>query len=208
MSQRKSGYAKRAADLYETPQWVTDALAEHVALDGVKVWEPACGTGKMVRALHRHGASITATDMIDQGFAGMAAARDFTAEETLTPSHVQAIITNPPYGPNGRTAEKFIKRGLERIPPGGFMALLLQADFDSAGGRGRLFRDCSEYAGRIVLNKRIVWFEPPPPLPGEKKPSGPSANHTWFLWHRPHIWTGAPPFTLFAPSTPEPADES
>ena len=47
MSQRGSGYERKALDLYDTPAWVTAALLPH--LPGVRaVWEPAAGSGKMV----------------------------------------------------------------------------------------------------------------------------------------------------------------
>lgn len=199
MSQRPSGRERIAADLYPTPSWVVDALAEHVDFNGVAVWEPACGPGKMVRALEAHGAHVFATDAFDQGFEGMAQLFDFTERQTPSQAYYDMIVTNCPYGVQGRLAEKFIERGLERLPPGGVLALLLQADFDSAGGRKRMFRDHPMFAGRIVLNRRIVWFDPPPPKPGEKKPGGPSANHAWFLWSRPRIRSTAPAFTLYAP---------
>lgn len=203
MSQRKSGFARVPSELYQTPAWVLDALAEHVELQGLTIWEPACGEGHLVKAMEAHGARVHGTDAHDHGFEDMWSQRDFLTHgfEALPKHH--AIVTNPPYGPSGRLAVKFIERGLGFLPPGGFMAMLLTADFDSAPGRKHLFRDCPDFAGRIVLTRRIVWFEPPPPAPGEKKPSGPSQNHTWFLWHRPHIWTGAAPFTLYGPGDPD-----
>jgi hypothetical protein len=194
MSTRASGFDRVPADLYETPAWVVDALAEHVNLTGLSVWEPACGGGKMVRALQSHGADVTATDLNDQNFEGMADQFDFTVDE-IAPGHFyfDSIITNPPYGPQGRTGTAFIERGLERLPPGGMLALLLPVDFDSAKGRARLFGDNSHFAAKIVLRKRICWFDP---QPGQ---AGPSANHAWFIWIRSHL-RHQRPVTLYAPS--------
>jgi hypothetical protein len=200
MSQRKSDYERRPADLYETPEWVTNVLGEHIDLSGAKVWEPACGSGKMVRALEALGASVFASDLLDQGFAKMAGQFDFVNDDVRAlPDRFDHIVSNCPYGPNGSLAVAFIERGLELLPLGGFLALLLQADFDSAGGRRHLFRDCAQFVGRIVLNKRILWFEPPPPKPGEKKPAGPSQNHAWFLWHRSRVKSPIVPFVLYGP---------
>lgn len=207
MSQRNSGHARVPADLYQTPGWVLDALAEHVSLTGRVVWEPACGGGQMVRALEAHGAQVFATDLLDQGFGDMAATFDFTSEAQGVTyfggekvlDWFDDVITNPPYGAQGRTAEKFIERGLERLPTGGVMALLLQADFDSAGGRPRLFRDCPDFAGRVVLNRRIEWF-PRRVKPNGSKEGGPSANHTWFIWQRRVLRQAAPAFTVYAPA--------
>jgi hypothetical protein len=55
MSQRESGYERKALDQYETPSWVTLALVPHLPeINGV-IWEPACGGGKMVAALRHAG---------------------------------------------------------------------------------------------------------------------------------------------------------
>lgn len=206
MSTRASGFDRIPADKYETPAWVVDALAEHINLTGLSVWEPSCGSGKMVRALESHGAEVFATDILDQGFADMAQLFDFVAPASPVLAYFDSIIGNPPYGPQGRLAERFIECGLDRLPPGGVMALLLQADFDSAGGRLRLFRDCPHFAGRVVLNRRIEWFPRKIKADGSKE-GGPSANHSWFIWSRRIIRAAAPPFTVYAPS-PERAKEA
>jgi hypothetical protein len=53
MSQRKSGYERKALDQYDTPSWVTLARVPHLPeINGV-IWEPACGGGKMVAALRQ-----------------------------------------------------------------------------------------------------------------------------------------------------------
>jgi hypothetical protein len=51
MSQRESGYERKALDQYETPPWVTLALVPHLPEITGAVWEPACGGNKMVAAL-------------------------------------------------------------------------------------------------------------------------------------------------------------
>jgi len=50
MSQRESGYERRALDKYDTPAWVTAALMPHLG-EWLHVWEPAAGSGQMVRGL-------------------------------------------------------------------------------------------------------------------------------------------------------------
>jgi hypothetical protein len=100
MSQRESGYQRKLLDQYETPAWVTLALIPHLPEFTGKVWEPACGSGKMVAVLQqafsmRPGATIT------QGV-------DFLGQAPET--GVRAIITNPPYA----LAQKFIERRCSR----------------------------------------------------------------------------------------------
>jgi hypothetical protein len=51
MSQRESGYQRKLLDQYKTPAWVTLALIPHLPEFIGKIWEPACGGGKMVAAL-------------------------------------------------------------------------------------------------------------------------------------------------------------
>jgi hypothetical protein len=161
MSQRDSGYERKERDLYETPEWVTLALLPHIPRH-VTVWEPACGSGKMCRALGSSGYSIVATD-IDNGW-------DFLTREP-PPQFFNAIITNPPYA----QAYEFICRAMNMtFNTGGLVAMLLRTDYDHAKSRSNLFGECSIFAKKLVLTKRIKWFE-------ESK-GQPSFNHAWFIW--------------------------
>lgn len=193
MSQRISGRARVPADLYQTPAWVLDALGQYINLDGLSVWEPACGEGQLARAMEAAGAHVTATDLHSYGFSGQADECDFTVAPFTAWFHFNSIITNPPYGPQGRTAVAFIDAGLRTIQPGDMLALLLPVDFDSAKGRARLFGNCPDFAAKIVLRRRIMWFEPEP----GSKTSSPSANHAWFIWERSHVRRG-PAVTLYS----------
>jgi hypothetical protein len=60
--------------------------------------------------------------------------------------------------------------------------MLLRVDYDSAITRRHLFADCQAFATKLVLTRRIVWFEP--------KIASPSENHAWFVWSWRH--EGAP----------------
>jgi hypothetical protein len=171
MSQRDSGYERKERDLYETPEWVTFALFPHIIARGTNiVWEPACGNGKMVQALKAcaHIRHVIATDIESDddflSFGCMAAAG--------------SIITNPPY----EQAQEFIEHALRLTEPGAFVCMLLRTDFDHAKSRQHLFGDCPQFAKKIVLTKRIRWFE-------DSKGS-PSFNHAWFIWDWLH--QGAP----------------
>lgn len=170
MSQRDSGYERKERDLYETPEWVTEALLPHLPAVGV-VWEPAAATGKMVRVLQAAGMRVFASD-IDQGY-------DFlTMDEMPIASERDAIITNPPY----ELAADFIVRSVLMTKRTlGLVAMLLRTDFDHAKTRSHLFQSAL-FAKKIVLTRRIRWFE-------DSKGS-PSFNHAWFIWDHRH--QGAP----------------
>jgi predicted RNA methylase len=101
-----------------------------------------------------------------------------TGEDFLTisapPTDVDAVVTNPPYGVQGRLAEAFIAHALELVP---FAAMLLRNDFDSGKTRQGLFRHNPYFAGKLVLLDRVRWFD---------GPSSPSDNHAWFIFDRGH----------------------
>ena len=181
MSQRDSGYARQERDLYETPEWVTEALLPHLPRKPNRVWEPACGSGKMLRVLSEYYPAIGSD--IDRG-------EDFILpwndkEPSVRGIMFDAIITNPPYN----LAREFIEQALRYTEPrAGFVAMLLRTDYDHAKTRSHLFRDCPAFAKKVVLMKRIVWFE------GGKSPS---FNHAWFIWD----WqTDGAPSIAYAPA--------
>lgn len=165
MSQRASGYERKERDLYETPEWVTMALVPHLRRD-MNIWEPACGSGKMVRVLEQLGGKVAATDIAD--------GCDFLTA-SLPMGSWDAIITNPPY----ELATEFIQHALGW---GTMVAMLLRTDFDHAKTRQHLFSQHPAFAKKLVLTKRIKWFE--------DSKGQPSFNHAWFIWDWKH--KGAP----------------
>lgn len=167
MSQRVSGYERRPNDLYETPEWVTEALLPHVPARVRHVWEPSAGGGKIARALRGFNLTVTESDVTEGD--------DFLQFDTSPTS--DAIITNPPYG----LAQEFIENALTLMRPvDGFVAMLLRTDYDHAKTRQHLFG--FPFAKKLVLTKRIKWFE--------GTAGSPSFNHAWFIWDWLH--EGAP----------------
>lgn len=169
MSQRDSGYERVAFDQYETPAWVTQALIPHIPERIKNVWEPACGSGKMARALADAGYNVHATDIqTGDNFFLFGSSFFLPDKSAVLPD---AIITNPPYS----TAANFcgFSAGLMRSRKG-FVAMLLRTDFDHAKRRRHLFAEHPAFAKKVVLTKRIQWFE--------DSKSSPSFNHAWFIW--------------------------
>lgn len=170
MSQRDSGYERIERDLYETPAWATQALVPHLPAYVKSVYEPAAGSGKMVRALGDAGYVVYADDIAAGG-------RDFL--QCPGPLSVWAIITNPPYA----QAVEFIEQALLLMRPvPGLVAMLLRTDFDHAKTRQHFFSGCEAFSKKVVLTKRIKWFE--------DSKGQPSFNHAWFIWDWQH--KGAP----------------
>ena len=163
MSQRESGYERIERDCYETPEWVTCALLPYLG-NIISVWEPAAGSGKMVRVLEAAGLQVLTTDI--------SAGQDFLLAGEQS---VDAIVTNPPY----RYATQFIEHALRLASGGGGkVAMLLRTDFDHAKKRRHLFSDCRAFACKLVLTKRILWIE--------NSTGQPSFNHAWYIWDHKH----------------------
>jgi hypothetical protein len=163
MSQRSSGYAKKENGAYYTPEWVTEVLVPHIPADIRHVWEPAAGSGKMVKVLEPHFASVGASDIED--------GTDFLQQKK---SMAEAIITNPPF----HLAQEFIEHALDLVRPDGYVAMLLRTDFDHAKTRQHLFRNHHAFCQKISLLRRIRWFE--------NTTGSPSYNHAWFCWDYKH----------------------
>src|SRR5262249_12969528 len=152
-------------DCYETPEWVTAALIPYIDTKRC-AWEPAAGSGKMAAELRKHGFEVSATD-IESG--------DDFLKLAMRNSHIQVIVTNPPYA----LAREFIEHALELTKPvNGAVAMLLRTDFDHARTRKHLFGDCAAFWTKLVLTKRIRWIE--------GSTGQPSFNHAWFIWDWRH----------------------
>lgn len=103
MAQRKE--PKDSLDLFSTPPWATRALCEHIGrVEHLRVWEPACGYGDMVRPLKEYFAEVQASDVYPHG--------GFPLHDFLFPGEplykADWIITNPPF----RLAAQFVDRAL------------------------------------------------------------------------------------------------
>jgi hypothetical protein len=164
MSQRVSGYPRQPDETYETPRWVSQVAAARLRGRCAYLWDPANGPGsKLAQALRAEGFHVVGTN------------DDFLLKDSLPDPRIEGIITNPPYGPNGRLARAFIAHALNLAP---IVAMLLRVDFDSGKTRASLFGNCASFVGKIVLTDRITWFD--------RAGAAPSDNHAWFLWDRQH----------------------
>lgn len=181
MGKHETGFERVDRDHYPTPSWPVADLCEHVDITRQHVWEPACGSGQMVTALKDNGAaSVVFSDIVDRGFPGTELF-DFTSDQRPPVGAFTSLITNPPFGARAQPlATRFAELGLQRLPPGGLLALLLPTDFDSAKSRRHLFADCAQFDCKIVLTKRIVWFARP-----DGTRESPKENHAWYVWQRP-----------------------
>jgi len=106
----------RAADeWYVEPEDCTTALLSVERFRGL-VWDPACGSGSVLRALDAADRATFGTDVVDRGWRESAlwhGCRDFLATAPAD-FPAQNIITNPPFG-KGKLAEAFIRHALASV---------------------------------------------------------------------------------------------
>lgn len=131
---RKRGAERAPLDFMPTPETATLALvlAEQDRWRKLgRLWEPACGNGKMANVLRRAGVEVACSDIVDRGYPGTIKQNFLDFEAPLG----QGVITNPPYF--GGLPEKFVLNALRlRVP---YVALLLKANYLHAGRAHRLF---------------------------------------------------------------------
>lgn len=180
MSQKASGFERQAGDQYMTPEWVVESLLSIEVLFG-PVWEPACGEGAIAKVIYQKSecVDVFATDLYPIEGRGGEPIDFLTVDHTqyVMPHWPLTIVTNPPYGKQGRLALAFVNRAMEITKPiRGKVIMLLPVDWDSAKGRAHLFENFPGHRRKITLTERIRWTN----LPQSK--SGPSQNHAWFIW--------------------------
>lgn len=170
MTQAASGYERIGLDKYFTPAWVTQALLS-VERFHEGVWDPAAGDGAILSALPGD-MPANGTDLSPDAL-HIKAVDFFEAKASLW----RNIVTNPPYGPGGRTAVRFVEHALALTEPlGGKVAMLLRVDYDSAKGRRPIFGEHPAFAAKYVLTTRIRWTNLP------QSDAGPTENHAWYVW--------------------------
>lgn len=169
---KRSGFARRPHDDYETPAAAIVQLLPH--LDGISTFaEPCAGRGALILALEAHGlrcvrASELRTDVIDLLAEGIGFGIDALAADPDIYDAADAIITNPPW--TRKLLHPLIER-LSRIKP---TWLLLDADWAHTRQAAELIRRCR----KIVSAGRVKWIE--------SSASTGKDNAAWYLFDVSH----------------------
>jgi hypothetical protein len=128
--------SKDWTDIYFTPIYAIKPLFQFISKDWI-VWEPAVGNGAIANYLARQGLQVFGTD-INKGY-------DFL---TYAPTHINCIITNPPFS----LKTEFLERAFTLDLP---FALLVPCDTLVSKRRFKSFKD--KKIQLIIPNKRIVF---------------------------------------------------
>jgi hypothetical protein len=191
-----SGYDRSRQDFYATPDWVTEALLQHIRLRGL-VWEPCCGDGAMASVLAARGYEVVSTDIAERGFGTPGI--DFLACRYM-PEGCRTIVTNPPYGDSGSHKGQsrssaamlnFLRHSLALVASvRGQLALLVRLQW-IAGRRVADLLASAPFAATVVLTRRIQWFDM-----GERTNHA-QHHHAWVVIDHSHP-IGFPPVMLYA----------
>jgi len=155
-------------DLYETPEWATEALLAVEKFNGLTI-EPACGLGAMSKILERElDDAVVSMDLIDRGYGTQ-------SNFLLSDMPVDNVITNPPY----ILAEQFIAKAKQVANRK--IAMILKLSFLESEGRKELFADKDFPLKTVyVFRKRVQMY----PHGIEKPKNSGTIAYAWFVWDK------------------------
>jgi hypothetical protein len=176
-STNRNSNTRRADDAYYTPAWCVRALLRTVKLPGGWWFEPAVGTGAIVRAVNdmRQDVQWTIADIVDRlpnpenvpfGYEPGACVfgTTYTANGFGWDRGEDVVITNPPYS----RALDFVKGAMK---DGKIVVMLLRLNWLASKARNRFLLDNPPSV--YVLPKR-------PCFTGDGKTD--SCEYAWFVW--------------------------
>lgn len=188
MAEGRTAFAIADGEWYVEPEAATDFLLERESF-GVRIWDPACGQGNILKAAARAGYSVFGSDIVDRRVSPddfPFAPFDFLGDQPfkIACDGQTDLVMNPPYG-RANLAAAFIRRALA-IPEIGKVAVFVTGKF--LFGKGRAQGLFLEHAPSRVIP---IWPRPSCPpgellRKGEIKASGGVENYCWILWDRAH----------------------
>jgi len=174
--QEPGAFPRHVDDFYIEPAWSVELLLDAEPFVGV-VWDPACGSGTIVKTCSARGIDAVGSDIVDRGFGGVQDFLDPAAEFV----NVHNIVSNPPY----RDAADFIARALAVARRK--VAMLVQSKFPYSQRRHALFTEHPPSTLYFLSTRPSM-----PPgdklLAGTLKAEGGKLDYLWMVWDRakPH----------------------
>lgn len=163
-------WARKPADLYETPPSVTQALVlANPPPVGARLWEPFCATGKISKVLMYHGYQVASTDLRHTGF-GVGGV-DFLQTQPDPDTPIDGIASNPPFS----IAAECISHALDVLEVR-YLALLLKSNFWHTKGRMSL-KERHPPTAEHPVSWRIPFLE-------KERGKSPLMDCTWFVWDK------------------------
>jgi hypothetical protein len=162
-------------DWYVEPSECSAALFASEDFSG-RVWDPACGIGRIVKSAREAGLSAVGTDIVKRDPI-CEAEIDFLRHDAIV--GFDHIVSNPPFG----CAETFIQKAINTVPLGGKVAMLLPLVWLTG------FSSKRDWLPESPL-KTLMPISPRPSMPpgavvvsGQKVGNG-TKDFAWFVWQR------------------------
>ena len=155
-------------DFYATPISATEALMKVENFNG-KIWEPACGDGKMSKVLEKYNKTIS-SDLYDRGYG--ATGVDFLIAPNVKYDN---LVTNPPFNLFQEFAEKAIREVKYKVALFGKLQAL-------EGQKRATFLENSPLKYVYVFKKRINPLRNGLPTDENGKKWASTMAFAWFVW--------------------------
>lgn len=174
-------WERDALDFYIEERWVNERLFDMETFHTGKIYDPACGVGRVLEAAQAAGYSVLGSDIVDRDCRFQDAKADFLHGVVTTKIPID-IVSNPPF----TIADEFLQKALKVTTHK--VALLMPATWHLGDWRARMLR-------RTPL--RRVWCLSPRPSrpPGLAildglVPGGGRSDFAWYIWE--HGYDGHP----------------
>lgn len=163
-------------DWYVEPRECSAALFAEENFEG-GVWDPACGTGRIVQNAKDAGYQAVGTDLITRNDLS-SSPTDFLEAEGM-PEGISNIVSNPPFG----LAEEFTLHALKLLPNGGKLAFILPMVWLSGFSKKRDWLPHSPLRGYYAISPRPS-MPPGAVIDAGIKPGNGTKDFAWFIWEK------------------------
>lgn len=181
-------WERKAADIYPTPVDGTESIipliqAMSEAFEAIhgrpirRIWEPACGDGRLSRVLEWHGYEVVSTDLREHSGFGIGGL-DFLNDDPATKwgldiGEIDLIVTNPPFS----LSVEFVRRALGITP---WVIMLVKQNYYNTQNRYGFFQD--KRPGMFLpCTWRLAFLE-------EERGKSPLMDCAWAVWGPPEIY--------------------
>lgn len=160
-------------DWYVEPRECSRALFTVERFEGV-VWDPACGSGRIVQQAKALGLDAVGTDVVHRSSYCLRKL-DFLKDGQI--SDFGNIVTNPPFS----DAEEFIRRALKIVPHGGKIAAILPIVWLTGFSTKRNWLPISPLRKVFPLSPRPS-MPPGRVIEAGERPGNGTKDYCWLLW--------------------------
>lgn len=162
-------------DWYVEPYECSAALFAMEEFAG-RVWDPACGIGRIVEMARDAGLQAIGTDISRRG---QICEREFDFLDEEIEIGFANIVSNPPF----KDAEDFVQRAISVVPPNGKVAMLLPLVWLSGFSSKRDWLPDSPLKTFFPISPRPSMPPGAVVMSGQNVGNG-TKDFAWFVWQR------------------------